>query len=138
MEKVKRRNKQSVNYKSEKIWLQTCLEPWTSTTNLNIKYILSYALHTTHLVNWVKWVMYILYMIKTNVVFLLVVGDQSFKMFGAKLCPYKSILSFPFALWLLPPILAISKKTFMAALFLVIELLITRQGKSSWIFFFFF
>ena len=79
----------------------------------------------------------ILYMIKTNVVFLLVVGAQSFKMFGAKLCLYKSILSFPFALWLLPSIFSISKKTFMAALFLVIELLITRQGKSSWIFFFF-
>ena len=78
----------------------------------------------------------ILYMIKTNVVFLLVVGAQSFKMFGAKLYPYKSILNFPFALWLLPSIFAISKKTFMAALFLVIKPLITRQGKSSWIIFF--
>jgi len=57
------------------------------------------------------------------------------KMFGAKLYPYKSILNFPFALWLLPSIFAINKKTFMAALFLVIDLLITRQRKSSWIFF---
>ena len=38
LEKVKCQNKQSVNYKSEKVWLQTCLEPWTPTTNINITY----------------------------------------------------------------------------------------------------